>query len=483
MPRDSLSKGEEEMSIYRPLSSSPSIILYPIISGFLFYKAKIYAILYIAMLETFRDKTILILGFGREGQDTFLFLRKLFPGKTLGVADTNPDLKGKIKDENINWHLGKDYLKSLGEYDVIIKTPGIPIHLPEIEKAFKLGKITSQTKIFFQNCPGTIIGITGTKGKSTTTSLIYNILKQAGKNAYLIGNIGEPVLKFLDRATKNDYFVYELSSHQLYNMDKSPYIAILLNIYPEHLDYCKTFSEYANSKANITKYQTKNDYLIFDSKNKTTKSIAKKSKAVKIPINIKNIPKIIPIKDIPLMGEHNLKNVSAAIEVAKILKIPIGKIKLGVKSFEPLAHRLEKVGTFRGITFYNDALSTIPEATIVAMNTLGKNVQTIMLGGFDRGIKFNNLAKEILKTEIKNAILFPTTGEKIWKGIMQQSKNKTAIKSFFVDNMEDAVKIAYKNTDIGKICLLSTASTSFSIFKDYGQKGELFKKYIKKYSR
>lgn len=442
------------------------------------------------MLEDFKDKTILILGFGREGQDTYLFIRKLFPDKVLGIADKQiisnfqfPNSKALKTDKNVRFHFGLNYLKAIKNYDVIIKSPGIPIHIPEIEKAFRLGKITSQTKIFFENCPGTIIGITGTKGKSTTTALIYNILKQAGKNAYLIGNIGEPVLKYLNKATKNDYFVCELSSHQLYNLDKSPHIAVLLNIYPEHLDYNKTFAEYANSKANITKWQNKNDYLVFDSGNKTSSRIAQKSKAKKTPINTKYISKIIPLKGIPLMGEHNLKNISAAIEVAKILKIPKEKIKLGIKNFKPLEHRLEKVGTFKGITFYNDALSTIPEATIGAINALGNNVQTIILGGFDRNLKFNNLAKEILKTKIKNAVLFPTTGEKIWKEIIRQSKNKTAIKPFFIDNMGDAVKIAYKNTDNGKICLLSTASTSFSIFKDYREKGDLFKKYIKKYSR
>ena len=435
------------------------------------------------MLENFKNKKILILGFGREGVDTFLFLRKLFPKKTIGIADRNEKIASSAirRRGGINWHLGKNYLKSLKNYDIIIKTPGIPIHLPDVESAFKQKKITSQTEIFFQNCPGMIIGITGTKGKSTTTALIYNILKQTGKKAHLVGNIGEPVLKYLNKSTKNDYFVCELSSHQLYNIKKSPHIAVLLNIYPEHLDYCKTFTEYANSKANITKYQNKKDYLIFDSKNKTTLRLASLAQGKKIPINIKNISKIIPLKEIPLLGDHNLKNISAAIEVAKILKIPKVKITLGIKTFKPLEHRLENVGTFKGITFYNDALSTIPEATISAIEALGKNVQTIMLGGFDRNIKFENLAKKVLKSKIKNVILFPTTGEKIWREINKW--NRGQLNPFFVDNMKDAVKIAYENTEKGKICLLSTASTSFSIFRDYKEKGDLFKKFVKQFAK
>jgi len=437
------------------------------------------------MLESFHEKSILILGFGREGVDTFLFLRKFFPGNTIGIADANEEAKIRnqqaLKDGNINWYLGKDYLKAIEHHDVVIKTPGIPIHILEIEKAFKQGKIISQAEIFFNECPGTIIGITGTKGKSTTTSLIYEILKSAGLKAYLVGNIGNPILNFLRKAKPSDFFVYELSCHQLYNLTKSPHISVLLNIFPEHLDYYKNFKEYADSKSAITKYQSKDDYLVFDAQNKTTKLIAQKSKAKKIAINAKNISKIIPIKNIPLLGEHNLKNVGAAIEVAKILKIPKNKIALAIKNFKPLEHRLEKVGTHRGITFYNDALATIPEATIGAIDALGKDVQTIMLGGFDRNIKFESFAKKIVNNKIQTVILFPTTGEKIWKEIQKRLRKGRVMKHFFVDNMNDAVKIAYKNTDKGKICLLSTACTSFSIFKDYREKGEAFKKYVKIY--
>lgn len=425
------------------------------------------------MLENLKDKKILILGFGREGRDTFRFLRRLFPGKMIGVADRLKisDLRFKIKDKRVKLHLGENYLKALKNYDVIIKSPGIPFKiLPRTD----LRKIASQTKIFFENCPGRIVGTTGTKGKSTTASLIYKILKEGSVKAHLVGNIGKPVLSFLSKdvqgrtLNRRDIFVYELSSHQLYNLKKSPHIAVFLNIYPEHLDYYRNFNEYLKAKANITKYQTKKDFLVYNSGDKLVREIAKKSQAIKIPIK----------------GVYYDLDKNTARAVGKLFKIPKTTIEKAIREFKPLPHRLELVGTFKGITFYNDALSTIPETAILAMKTLGKKVQTIMLGGFDRKIDFKKLAKQVLKQKnIKTVILFPTTGEKIWKEILKESKGKKVHVPFFVNNMVDAVKLAYQYTEKGKNCLLSCASPSFSIFRDYKEKGNLFKKYVKSYGK
>ena len=437
-------------------------------------------------LSFLEDKKILILGMGKEGKDTLSFLRKNFPEKVLGVADQK-DVKCQMS--NVKIYFGKDYLKAIDDYDIIIKSPGISIHLPEIEKANKEKKLTSQTDIFFENCKGTIVGVTGTKGKSTTTTLIYQVLKEGGIRAHLIGNIGKPVLSYLFNSSKKDVFCYELSCHQLWNLKHSPHIAVFLNLFPEHLDYYKNFREYASSKANICRWQKADDFLIYNANDKNVKKIAQKSKAQKIPLkDYSNILKNVGIKKIPLLGEHNLLNIAAAIEVGKIFKIPNLKIKRGIENFKPLPHRLELVGTFKGITFYNDALSTIPETAIAALDALGDKVETILLGGYDRNINFDNLAKKILNSKIKNIILFPTTGEKIWRAVQKEFQKKNyqsrdRIKSFFVDNMKDAVRIAFENTNQGKICLLSCASTSFSLFRDYKEKGNQFKKWVKYYGK
>jgi len=451
--------------------------------------------------EIWHKKRITILGFSREGKDTFWFLRKLFPKKVIGIADRRENLKLKTQSvksqlktksfKNIKWHTGKNYLKSLKDYDVIIKSPGIPF---KILPKSQLPKITTQTEIFFDNCPGKIVGITGTKGKSTTASLIYEVLKSGRARPQLVGNIGKPVLNLLLSSVKqseardetesqrsfsarpDNVYVYELSSFHLTNLKKSPHIAVFLNIYPEHLDYHKSFKEYADAKANITRYQTKNDYLIFNSSDKIINKVAKKSLAKKVPIK----------------GVYYNLNKNAARAVSKIFKIPRTTVEKILGKFKTLPHRLEYVGKFRGIRFYNDALATIPEATIAALDFLGDDVETILLGGFDRGLSFKNLAERILKSKIKNMVLFPTTGEKIWKALQLASlaQGKILPKMFFIDKasngtlyMKEAVKLAYQHTQKGKICLLSTASASFSIFKDYKEKGDLFKKYVKRFAR
>ena len=423
-------------------------------------------------------KSTLILGFGREGKDSFLFLRKLFPKKPIGIADKKElriENKELRMDKKIRWHLGKNYLKALKNYDVTIKSPGIPFKI--LPKAV-LKKIITQTDIFFQNCPGTIIGITGTKGKSTTSALIAAILKAGGKRTHLVGNIGNPALGLLKAATKEDFYVYELSSHQLYNLRKSPKVAVFLNIFREHLDYYRSFKEYARAKANITLHQNKDDYLIYNKNDRMVYGFAKKSRAKKIPIptNYGFLTNLRIKKEVPRL------NIMAAATVGKILKIPEKNIIKGLRNSKTLPHRLELVGTYKGITFYNDALSTIPETAIFAIRSLGRRVETVFLGGFDRNIDFRSLAKEISKNKnIKNLILFPTTGKKIWKAVLLESSGRGVPNHFFADNMKDAVKLAYKITGKGKICLLSTASTSFSIFKDYREKGNLFKKFVKSY--
>lgn len=440
-------------------------------------------------LENLKDKKILILGFAREGIDSFLFLRKIFPKKIIGVGDKKElkQLSEKAQkiikeDKKIKIHLGKNYLKFIKNYDVILKSPGIP---PKFISPFLTKKqiITSQTEIFLENCKGIVIGITGTKGKSTTASLIYKILKEAKKDVHLIGNIGKPVLSFLLKSTENKIFVYELSSHQLFNLKISPKIAVFLNLHPEHLDYYRNLKDYIKAKANILRWQKKDDFLIYNGEDKIVKEIAKKSKAKKIKINLRKyqnfLKKFKNLKSIPP------QNIISAIEVANIFQIDINLIKKALLKFKTLPHRLEYVGRFKGIDFYNDSLSTIPQSTILALNFLGKRVKTLILGGTDRGVDFKNLAKEIIKRKIRTLILFPSSGERILKEILNEAKRRKKKPPFyfFTDSMKEAVKICYLETKKGEICLLSPASPSFSCFKDYKERGNLFKKFVKYFGK
>lgn len=415
-------------------------------------------------LKEIEKKKTLILGFGREGENTFSFLRSIFPDKIFYIADRkeleNFDKKKKklieseLKTKKIKINFGKKYLDSLKEYDLIIKSPGIPFKI--IPKAV-LPKITSQTEIFFDNFKGRIVGVTGTKGKGTTSSFIYSVLKESGKKVFLAGNIGKPVLDFVSK--KESIFVYELSSHQLHNLKSSPEIAVLLNIYPDHLDYYQSFKEYVSSKENITRHQTQKDFLIYNEKDPIVKKIAKRSKAKKIPVK----------------GDCLSLNINAAKEVAKIFKIPPRKSLKIIKETSFMEHRLEFVGNFKGINFYNDSASTIPESTIFALDYLKGKVDALILGGSEKKLSFKKLAQRIEKSKVKTLIFFPVTGKKIWKEI----KKKEKFNCFFTDSMKEAVKICFSHTQKGKICLLSPACASFTNFKDYTERGRLFKKYAK----
>jgi UDP-N-acetylmuramoylalanine--D-glutamate ligase len=405
-------------------------------------------------LEELKDKKILILGYGIEGRATQAFLRNVYPTMKVGLADQ--------KD-------GLHYLEKQKEYDIVIKSPGIPKELVTIP-------YTTATNMFFANVKGITIGVTGSKGKSTTASLIYAILKEAGLKTRLAGNIGNPLLSELMLANNtDDIFVCELSSFQLSDIEYSPHISVILNLYPEHMDYHRSIDLYYDAKKNIVDNAKPQDYFIYNTSFEELKKTKGKTKAKSIPF-IEKLP--FDASVVPLAGKHNLDNVKAAVTVAQVLRIEKNAIVNGIKNFKGLPHRLELIGTLRGITFYDDAIATIPQATIAAIDALG-NIGTVFLGGQDRGYDFSELADVILSKKIPNLVLFPESGFQILDEI--KAKTSTLPKILETKNMEEAVKFAFENTPMGSICLLSCASPSFSVWRNFEEKGELFQKFVKKY--
>ncbi|MDO8261575.1 MAG: UDP-N-acetylmuramoyl-L-alanine--D-glutamate ligase [Candidatus Magasanikbacteria bacterium] len=448
-------------------------------------------------LFDFKNDEILILGFGIEGVSTLKFLRTKFPTKKISVYDKKSlkklekEAKEAIRtDNNLSLKLEETRLDTLDEYGLVIKSPGV-----KIANHPSSTNVTSQTELFFNECQGTIIGVTGTKGKSTTSTLIYNILKNAGLHTELIGNIGNPALSSKNIYDKNMYFVYELSSFQLESLKRSPHIAVMLNIFPEHLDYHGSFKDYKDAKLNIIKFQKKNDYIVFNNDQEVGKKIAVRSKAIKLPFSLKTslangvykkdkkilfssnakIEEILDTKKVQLLGEFNQNNVLAAVAVGKLLKIPSSSIAKSIYAFKGLEHRLQFIREINKVRFYNDSISTIPQATIAALEALGNKVDTLILGGYDRGQDFSELAKIISAKKIQNLVFFPTTGKKILEEI--KSINFSP-KYIFTSSMSEAVKFSKENTKSGKVCLLSPASPSFGVFKNYKDRGYQFIKMV-----
>lgn len=395
-------------------------------------------------------KKILIVGYGIEGKSVEIFLKQHIPTAIIGIADKRD---------------GSAYLENQSAYDLAIRSPGVPPSLITIP-------YTTATNLFFSFVKNKTIGVTGTKGKSTTASLIYAILKEGGCSSQLIGNIGIPPLSVLDIASPDTIFVCELSSYQLEDIEYSPDISVVVSLYPEHMDHHGSAQLYWTAKKRIVAYAGRNDYYVYNPKFPELVTLAKETRAKAVPM-IETLP--FDRRDIPLLGKHNVDNVRLAVTVGLLLKIPIDIIKKAVQAFVPLPHRLERVGTYRGITFYDDALSTTPESTVAAIRAL-THIDTIMLGGQDRGYNFTNLIKVIKAYRIPNIVLFPDSGGVIG-ALLKKNKVPCTIKT--TSSMESAVAFAYRQSKTGSICLLSCASPSYSLWKNFEEKGNVFQHCVR----
>ena len=411
-----------------------------------------------ALIKLLKPHKIAILGYGREGQSTHKLIKSLLPEKEILIADDKSPLA--------NCGLQDEMLKDCTLY---IKTPGISMKkLQNIDR----DKITSQTDIFLQLYSNQTIGITGTKGKSTTSNLVYNILKDQGFDTLLAGNIGVPLLDIISNIKENTIIVAELSAHQLQFIHTSPKVSILLNLFEEHLDHFDSYGQYKESKYNIATKQTKQGVFIFNKDSKDIKALLEKT-----PLQSRQKPfskEEATIEANYLKGEHNQMNILSAILASQEFGAKKEEAETTAKNFQPLAHRLEYVGEKNGVVYYNDSISTIPQATLEALKAL-KKVQTLILGGMDRGIDYSPLVEQIGEFEVKNIAFVGQAGKRIYKEMKEKANNYNCLLS---DNYKEIVSWCKANTQKDKICLLSPAASSYDMFTNFEHRGEVFKQLI-----
>lgn len=422
------------------------------------------------IVDRLEGKTILIAGFGREGKSTFSFLKKYLPDAQIAIADKNESAFSDVDLEGVVTFSGDDYLKAIYAYDVVVKTPGISLSGIDCDGV----SITSQTDLFLSAYHKQVIGITGTKGKSTTSSLIHHLLKSAGFKSILAGNIGIPVLDIVDDITDSTIVVYELSAHQLQYISRSPHVGILLNIFEEHLDHFGTFGKYRSAKLNIVRKMDCDDVAIIGNQ------FADETIAAETVLYEDRASRPFAFGGMKLQGEHNAKNVCAALSACNAFTgVPLQCFYEYLSTFEPLEHRLERVGSFDGVTFFNDSISTIPQAAIAAVRTLG-HVDFLLLGGFDRGIDYEPLIDFLLDNPVENILYTGQAGERIYQLLAGRHYDG---KCFGFKSMESAFDIVSSNSREGDVCLLSPAAASYDQYKNFEERGTRFKKLATDFKR
>jgi UDP-N-acetylmuramoylalanine--D-glutamate ligase len=449
-------------------------------------------------LEKYKGKKIGILGCDIEGKATLSFLvQNGFEVCVLDRANEAEFLKKNpdFRNGDIDLFLGADYLSHLDKVDVVFRTPGIPILLPELQEAIRKGVVvTSQIELFFELCPSQIIGVTGTKGKGTTSSLIYEMLKKNGDDVYLGGNIGNPAISFVDKLSKTSKVVLELSSFQLQSLRISPQIAVVLNVTQDHLDYHRDIDEYREAKKNIIKYQAAADFAVMNADYESTIKFSKetkakilfysKEKAVNgcyidkddriVLVTEEGEKEVARVADLLLRGRHNLENVTAAILAAHIAGVSMDSIRKSVLSFKGLEHRLELVSEIEGIKYYNDSFSTTPETAIAAISSFKEPI-VLILGGSSKGSDYSALGKAIELSNVKAIIFIGNTAREISHKISTKYKGERV---FGLKTMEEMVSKANELAKEGDVVLLSPACASFGLFENYKDRGNQFKKII-----
>lgn len=441
---------------------------------------------------------LVLLGLGREGLSSYRFIRRLLPSHPITLIDDqpleqlNPAWREIVnQDEQVRFYQ-TPAAPAFTAQDLVCKTPGMPLNHSLVQHIHQ-NQIaqTSNLALFFEaidrlrQMPWEIItiGVTGTKGKSTTTAVIAHVLESAGLQTWLGGNIGTPALDLLHNLPDADQqqklqIVLELSCHQLDDLSVSPNIAVIQNIVPEHLDYYGSFERYVAAKAHIAQFQTENDLVVFNPSFSVPSQLAELSPAQKLPFVATALAEILPenAKQLSLLGEHNLENIMPAVVIGQELGLTTQQIAEGLQTFRPLPHRLEKVIEHNGVTYYNDSLSTVPEATIAAIKAMGDQPVILLAGGFDRGQDFGELADFIATSNVKALILFPATGEYLAAELTARGADD--ILQYQVSTMSEAMARVREIVEPGDAVLLSPASASFGQFKDYADRGDQFKSEV-----
>ena len=443
-----------------------------------------------SIINELSNKNIAILGFGMEGRASYNFIRR-YSNMHITIIDKNNVLENNDylnNDNNIDIVYGDNYLDNLDKYDLVLKSPGV------ITLGMDLTNIhfTSQLELLLKYDKKNVIGITATKGKSTTSTLTYEVIKACGYKTVLLGNIGKAIFDEIENIDEDTKVVVEMSALQLEFVDCAPHIGCIINLYEDHLDHAGTVEHYHENKLNMFEYQESDDYAIYCKDIEPLNSYINDSyKAIKYGINFSsdnsinttsiideyvtlNNEKLYNINDKRiLIGDHNLRNIMIVLTISKILNLDMNVVVDTINNFKGLEHRLEYVGVYNDITYYNDSIATIPSATINALESL-KKVDTLIFGGMDRGIDYTDLVNYLNEGHVRNLICMPTTGYKIGDEIINGNVNV-----YKVELLTDAVKLAKEITNKNSICLMSPAAASYEYFKNFKEKGDAFKKLVK----
>ncbi|MBQ1373552.1 UDP-N-acetylmuramoyl-L-alanine--D-glutamate ligase [Candidatus Saccharibacteria bacterium] len=407
---------------------------------------------------------IALLGYGKEGQAAEKYFKAKFPGSTFDIFDNFTYDEIKQRDYSL--------------YDIVLRSPSVP--------PLGVKNESSLTKYFFNHCPCPIIGVTATKGKGTTCSFIKSILDALGKNAYLVGNIGTPAIEVLDQLSPTSIVVYEMSSFQLWDLHKSPHIAVIGHLEPDHLNVHKDYADYLAAKANITSHQSPSDYLIYNSTNPETVKIANTSKARKVPYPYQVPADILAAVQLP--GQHNQQNALAAIAAVasyynispdEFIREKKSQIIAGLKHFHGLPHRLEFLREFNNVKYYDDNFSTNPSSTRVAVNSFPNSNIVVIIGGRDK-THYEDLPEiyEILQApQIKHIVLIGESGHEL--------ANRYADDRFTTaGSLDQAVAAAreFAEAITPAVVVMSPAAASFDMFDNVYDRGNQYQNIIKNLS-